>query len=257
MPGPKKSASTGFRPIFVASGQGGDYAAEFSLKALELILGKEKMDLPDSVEGDISGWIKELFTKSDQFQQRAIRENDPTAVQREVMREAATVTADSRDRNEMDLAAVLGGVSPEDMQLLAVAIQTGDVTTMNKVRTEVGERVDQKLGSKISPKVVKTFFALAARSRAARAADLCMTLYKINPLSLIAAAENGDREAALKLVKVDKLFLTDGCTAAAIRSAELQQDYGFLKQLARAITYVPKIGWRHGWAFGVEGGADC
>lgn len=246
MPDTKKSRPTRLGPIFVGPGIGADYAAELSLLCLELILSKEKMELPGTVEGDISSWIKQLFEKPGQMQQRAIREHDPAAVLREVSRVAALGAADSGNKSEMDLAAVLGDVSLEDMKNLATALQAGDITIVNKIRSEMSERLDKKLGKPVASDVLRPLFALAARSRAARAAALCMAFYKMHPLSLIAAAQNGHREAVLKLVKVDKLFLTDGCTATEIRRAELQEDCSFLRQLARAITYVPKIGWRHG-----------
>jgi len=73
-----------------------------------------------------------------------------------------------------------------------------------------------------------------------------MALYKENPLSLIEQARGGNREAVLKLIKLDKLFLTDSCTAQVIRTAELQTDRAFLGQLARAVTYKPKTNWRVG-----------
>jgi hypothetical protein len=66
----------------------------------------------------------------------------------------------------------------------------------------------------------------------------------MHPLSLIAQAREGDRRAVLDLVKVDKLFLHDRCTARVIRDAELQNDRAFLGQLARALAYKPKLGWR-------------
>jgi hypothetical protein len=46
----------------------------------------------------------------------------------------------------------------------------------------------------------------------------------------------------LDLIKVDKLFLTDSCTARVIRQAEFQNDRTFFKQLAKAIGYKPQLG---------------
>ena len=50
----------------------------------------------------------------------------------------------------------------------------------------------------------------------------------------------------MNLIKIDKLFLTDSCTAGVIRQAELQNDRRFLGKLARAVAYEPKTNWRQG-----------
>ena len=76
-----------------------------------------------------------------------------------------------------------------------------------------------------------------------------MALYKENPLGLIEQARGGDRQAVLKLIKIEKLFLTDSCTSQVIRRAELQIDPIFLGQLVRAVTYKPKANWRVGCRF--------
>ena len=71
-----------------------------------------------------------------------------------------------------------------------------------------------------------------------------MILYKEHPLFLIARARGGDQKAVLQPIKIDKLFLSDGCTAPVLRQAELGCDRKFLSQLAKALTYKPKTGWR-------------
>ena len=77
--------------------------------------------------------------------------------------------------------------------------------------------------------------------RAMRASVFCWVLHNQHPLVLIKRALKGDREAVLKLVKADKLFLQDSSCAATIKKAELQGDRGFEKQLAKAIEYQPTI----------------
>ena len=93
---------------------------------------------------------------------------------------------------------------------------------------------------------LEALLALGARNRAVRAAALCMVLYKTHPLSLMAQARGGDQGAVLSLIKIDKLFLTDSCTAGVIRQAELQNDRRFLGKLARAVAYEPQTNWRQG-----------
>ena len=80
--------------------------------------------------------------------------------------------------------------------------------------------------------------------RANRALVVCLSLHEAHPLSLIARAAKGDRQAALDLIKVDKLFLHDRCTENLIKKAELQNDHAFMKQLARAQIFVPKLSAR-------------
>ena len=77
--------------------------------------------------------------------------------------------------------------------------------------------------------------------RAMRASLFCLALHNQHPLVLIKRAVKGDREAVLKLVKADKLFLQDSCCAATIRKAELQGDRGFEKQLAKALECQPTV----------------
>lgn len=80
--------------------------------------------------------------------------------------------------------------------------------------------------------------------RANRALAMCLSLHEAHPLSLMARAAKGDRQAALDLIKVDKLFLHDRCTENLIKKAELQNDRAFMKQLARAQIFVPKLSTR-------------
>lgn len=80
--------------------------------------------------------------------------------------------------------------------------------------------------------------------RANRALAICLSLHEAHPLLLMARAAKGDRQAALDLIKVDKLFLHDHCTENLIKKAELQNDHAFMKQLARAQTFVPRLSAR-------------
>jgi hypothetical protein len=77
--------------------------------------------------------------------------------------------------------------------------------------------------------------------RATRATMICLAIHEMHPLLLITRASKGDRRATLDLIKVDKLFLHDGCTENVIKCAELMNDHSFLEQLARAQNYQPKL----------------
>ena len=83
MAGDKAGKPTTSAPIFVGSGPGADYAAEFSLTLLEWLLREEEVSLGGPIEGEISLWIEELFAKPIQVEQHRIPEHDQGAVQRE------------------------------------------------------------------------------------------------------------------------------------------------------------------------------
>jgi hypothetical protein len=232
-------------PILVASGSGGDHAAEFYLTFMDWLL-RDEMGVLGDLEGEISAWISECFAKPVQFERHNIPEQNKGAVQREVMREFFAITADPRRKEEMQIGSLLEGVYSEDLNRTLVALQRGDHSAAEKIRAELVERISQTFTKQVTKASISALGSLVARGRASRVGALCMVLYKKNPLSLIDQARRGNREAVLKLIKLDKLFLTDSCTAQVIRRAELQNDRIFLGQLARAVTYKPKTNWRQG-----------
>ena len=241
-----KGKPTGLGSIFVGLGPAADDAAEFSLGMLDWLLREEEINLPAATEGGISAWIKEFFAKPVQLEPHRVSEHQKGVVQWEVMREAGEIVADPRRREEVQMAAQFGNISREHMQRLMAALQQGDLAASQRVRSEVVKALDQKLGKQMTIEDLATLLGLGARCRAGRAAALCMAVFKANPLSLIAQAECGDRRAVLQLIKVDKLFLTDGCTANVIRQAELQNDHSFLAQVARSVRYRVRTNWRQG-----------
>ena len=241
-----KGKPTGGRPIFVGSGTAADAAAEFSLAILDWLLREEEVSLPGITEGDISAWIKELFAKPVQLELHRVSEHQRGAIQREVMREAGEGFADPRRREEVQIMSQMGNISLEDTQRLMVALQQGSLSAFQQVRSDMVEALNQKLGKQLTGEGLATLVALGARCRAGRAAALCMAVFKAHPLSLIAQARAGSRKAVLQLIKVDNLFLTDGCTASAIRQAELQNDHRFLAQVARSVRYKARTNWRQG-----------
>jgi hypothetical protein len=232
-------------PILVASGFGGDHAAEFYLTLMDWLL-RDEMSLLGDLAGEISAWLRECFAKPVQFERHNIPEQNKGAVQREVMREFFAITADPRKKGEMQIGSLLEGVYSEDLNRTLEALQRGDHSAAEKIRAGLVERLSQIFKKQVTKESISALGSLVARGRASRAGALCMVLYKRNPLSLIEQACGGNREAVLKLIKVDKLFLTDSCTAQVIRRAGLQNDRIFLGQLARAVTYKPKTNWRQG-----------
>jgi hypothetical protein len=77
--------------------------------------------------------------------------------------------------------------------------------------------------------------------RATRATLVSMALFHEHPLSLIARAFKGDREATLDLIKVDHMFVNDRCCKETIRKAALQDDDDFIAQVQRALKYKRRI----------------
>jgi hypothetical protein len=86
--------------------------------------------------------------------------------------------------------------------------------------------------------------------RAFRATLFCLNLYNVHPLVLIARASEGNPQAVLDLIKVDKLFLHDKCTEKVIREAEVRNNQLFINSMARALEYEPRFtcrGARHSY----------
>ena len=81
--------------------------------------------------------------------------------------------------------------------------------------------------------------------KAAQVAFRCLALYKTTPILLVERARQGDQRAALDLVKLDKLFLTDACTQEVLRKAALENDCGFSGKLSGAIEYKAQFTRRH------------
>jgi hypothetical protein len=223
------------------------------LTLLDRLLREEATKLPGSVDGELSAWIKDYFAKPVELQPQRIAERDAGAVQQEVMREAAVSFADPREKEEVRLMALLGEVSPEDTQRLMTALQQGDDSAFQEARSKMVEALSQRLRKQMTGESLEALLALGARDRALRATALCMVLYKTHPLSLMAQARGGDQGAVLSLIKIDKLFLSDSCTAGVIRQAELQSDRHFLGKLARAVAYEPRTNWRQGCRLYVYG----
>jgi hypothetical protein len=215
-----------------------------SLTLAEWVLREEELGLLGPLEGEISDWIAQLWTKPIQFDRRDPSRHDEAAIQREVLRESFAIMADPRDQNEKQFTDLLGDISLGETHRIMAAVQKGDISALNKVRSEIVQKLIPKFTKQITQENVASFSALVKRCRAGRAVALCLVLYKEHPLSPIARARAGDQRAVLNLIKIDKLFLSDSCTTQVLRQAELGCDRKFLSQLAKALTYKPKTGWR-------------
>ena len=75
----------------------------------------------------------------------------------------------------------------------------------------------------------------AQQVRAIQVLARCFSILKQSAFELIDQARNGDKNAVLSLVRMDKLFLHDSCTRAVITAAERSVDTTFLNQLSGAI----------------------
>lgn len=203
----KKDQPTSSVPIVVGSGPGGEHAVEFLLTVADWVLREEEVALLGPIEGEISEWIAQLWTKTIQFDRRDPSRLNEAAIQQEVLRESFAIMADPCDQKEKQFTNLLGDISLDDTQEIMAAVQKGDGSEVNQVRSEIIAKLIPKFRKLITRENVASFSALVKRCRAGRAGALCLVLYKEHPLSLIARARGGDRQAVLNLIKVDKLFL--------------------------------------------------
>jgi ribosomal protein L18 len=232
-------------PILVGTGPAVEIAAELYLVVAEWALREdESITLLASPPGELSGWISELFAKDIQFERLNVSERDKGAVQREKMREAIEIMIDPNKKHETQLLGLLGKIPSGAVEQIVESIQKGDKASFSAIRARIEKPLWQEFVKNMTPESATALGALVGRTRALRAVALCIVLYKRHLLSLIAEARGGDPRAVLKLIKIDKLFLSDSCTAQVIHQAELKFDRDFFKRLAKAITYKPKTRWR-------------
>lgn len=132
---------------------------------------------------------------------------------------------------------------------LAAALRSGNQDAFQSQFSEaVSELTDAwKIPRSISESLGLSFDRVIKLLRATRATLICVGLHGEHPLVLITRALKGDRLAVLALVKVDKLFMHDGCCLGVIRKAELQEDQKFLEQLQRALDYQARLDSRQAW----------
>lgn len=242
----RQGQPTLFQSIFVGSEPGAQHAAEVILAVADWFLREEDVQINVPLKGDLSEWIARMCTKPILVSVGNTVGANQASVQRQVVKQSMNILADPREEEERRILGLMENVSSVEVQRIFEALQKGNLPAFNAARAEVGERLGRQLVSSVTPDTISALLSLLSRMRAARAAALCAILYKVHPLSLIGRAKQGDRRAVLDLVKVDKLFLHDRCTAKVIREAELRNDRAFLGQLARSLASKPKLGWRRG-----------
>jgi hypothetical protein len=244
---PKQNEPTFPTPILVGSGPAVDRAADFLLTALEWVLREDGAGLLYPIEGEISNWIEQLWAKPYQAGSSTVPVTTNMTAERDVLRESLALIVDPRNEEEKQIAQLLGGISLEEVQRFSSALHSNNGPGIEAVQSEIVDRLGKQITEGLTPSRVSAFASMVGRCRAGRAAAHCLVLHKTHATVLINRARRGDLQAVLNLIKVDKLFLTDSCTAKVIRQAEFQNDRPFFKQLARAITYKPQLGWKKGY----------
>jgi len=243
---PKRNEPTFPAPIIVGSGPSTDQAVDFLLTAVEWILREDGWGLQYPVEGEISNWIEQAAEKPTQTGVSAAQATTKKTVERDVLRQSLVLSVDPRSEEEKRLATLLSDISPGHAQRLTSAMHSNDVKGVQAAQSAIVEKLGKRVTEGMTPARADAFGSVVGRGRAARAAALCVLLYKTDPTVLINRARNGDVEAALRLIRVDRLFLTDSCTAIVIRQAEFQNDCPFFRKLATAVSYRPTLGWKRG-----------
>jgi len=233
-------------PILVGSGPGVNRAVDFLLTALEWALREDDPSLLYPIEGELSNWIEQLWEKPYQAGSSTVPVTTKMTVERDVLRESLALFADPTNKDEKDLSALVGNLSPDEIQRLISALRSNNGPGIEAARSEIVDRLGKQITEGLTPSRVSAFASMVGRCRAGRAEALCLVLCKTHARVLINRARHGDVQAVLDLIKVDSLFLTDSCTAKVIRQAEFQNDRPFLKQLARVMKNKPKLGWKKG-----------
>jgi hypothetical protein len=233
-------------PILVGSGPSADQAVDFLLNALEWALREDNPGLLYPIEGEISNWIEQLWEKPNHVGRASTLVPTSKTVVRDVLRGLFAPFADPRNEEEKEIAGLFGGISLEESQRLASALQSNDVAGIEAVRTAILGKLGKQITTELTPSRLSALGSIVGKCRAGRAEALCLVLYKTHATVLINRARHGDAQAVLDLIKVDRLFLTDSCTAKVIRDALFQNDRPFFKQLARAIEYKRQLGWKKG-----------
>lgn len=228
-------------PMIVGSDPSAYRAVNFPLIVLDWILREEEVSLLFLIDGEISHWTKELWAKPFQLDPKDFPTNSKTPISREVF---GALFADPGNEAAKRLAELLSSISSSDFESVATSILANDGADLDAVRSGMLDKLGAQIKKELTPALAAAFAYLVCICRAFRASALCLVLHKMHITVLIARAERGDARAVLDLIKIDKLFLSDSCTAKVIRQAEFRNDRAFLTQLARAIAYKPRLGWK-------------
>ena len=227
-------------PKFVASAFD---RGRFVRNALTELVRFLRADVPVSAEGggDLSDWILRLhgFTK-DESKPMGYAQPHYDA---ETIDQVAAVIAKIASPN-LDPGAIVKKIEASEKISLEVT------RTLKQIPNATLKDVDAAITNK-SPALFEAWelpwefysqFGLSAATtrqmlRSFRALAVCLELHKSHVVCLIARSIKSDRQAVLDLVKVDKMFVHDSCTARVIKSATMNNDQAFLGQLIRAQKY--------------------
>lgn len=201
----KRDEATFPTPIFVGSGTVADQAADFLLTALEWVLREDDLSLLYPVEGEISKWTEQLWEKPYQLGNPNPTVATNTTVERDLLRESLALLADPRNEEEKQIAGLLGGISLEEVQRFATALHSNDAAGLEVARSAIVERLGKEIKQGLTPSRVSAFASMVGRCRASRAVALCSVLHKTDARVLINRARQGDMQAVMDLVRVDKL----------------------------------------------------
>lgn len=243
---PKEDKPTFPAPILVGSGPSTDQAVDFLLTAVEWIFREDGWGLQYPLEGEISNWIEQAAEKPIQTGVSAAQSTTKKTVERDVLRQSLALSVDPRSEEEKRLATLLSDISPGDAQRLTSAMHSNDAKGVQAAQSGIVEKLGKRVAEGMTPARAAAFGSMVGRGRAARASALCLLLYKTDPNVLIKQARNGEVQAVLNLIRLDRLFLTDSCTARVIRKAEFENDHAFFRKLATAVRYKPTLGWKRG-----------
>lgn len=204
-----------------------------------------KRPLPRS-EGQLSDWIFALHGLTEKGQQKVPQTDVGTANVELVdwLHHAFGAAVDPRRFKETILQSEK--LRDNETVRLADAYRSGDRGRFNREFDRVVTSLSNVWGvpHEISEVLDFSVDNNAPLLRASRATLICLIVYDVHPINLIALASRGSQEAVLKLIKVDKLFLCDGRTQTVIRDAAFQNDQEFIKRMARAQNYEPKLSAR-------------
>jgi len=215
-------------PKFVGIVLTSEWVAQVLLAYLTTLLSTDLnfKDVPR--KGNLSDWIKRL--QKGPFTVGAVRISlwkAPTYLWHCL--ELLCALRDPVKRNEI-VHQLKKHVSSKDLDYMQACLSNRDFREFDDRWKQIG----RKAGLRSRFDILEVLWLL----RAAQTGFRCIA-HKTNPLVLINRACQGDRQAVLDLVKVDKLFLIDTCTQEVISKAILENDRRFIEQLARAENYKP------------------
>ncbi len=190
--------------------------------------------LPD---GDLSDWITEFFESRSRESSgnftpdgtsASSTTSNPISTAGEQFETALDILECFRDYEDK-FAEMLPEIKEAISAEMISKVQNGDLSPLNLIVEMFANRFGISCGFDIIPAPTKI--------KATQAIAKCAILHKANIQDLIQRAKSGDAESAIKLVKVDPLFLSDSCLKSVIREAAVKNDDSFFNKLADAAKF--------------------